>query len=191
MAKEKKNEQPKQAAVMPDHNVTAEGAMDFIKKSNLMSILDTQQVKEQIQKEEDERRRERLKTTLLKASYRRMQALLQVRARRRESDITLEKLKKSELLEDQLAGFILTEEKIKRHGGKDGKLTVGDVTYSLKDGEEVWVPGQITVEEYLDKERELIAETRKKMDESDKQLRKETNELQNKYPGYFSYDWGW
>lgn len=191
MAKNNKNEQPKQAAVMADHNVTAEGAMDFIKKSNLMSILDTQQVKEQIQKEEDERRREQLKRVILKASYRRLQALLQVRARRRESDITLDKLKKSEILEDQLAGFILTEEKIKRHGGKDGKLVVGDETYTLKDKEEVWVPGQITVDEYQDKERDLIAETRKKMDESDKQLRKETSELQNKYPGYFSYDWGW
>lgn len=178
-------------AVVESHNVTSENAMDFIRKSNLVSILDTKNVKEQIAKEADERKQEALKRVILKASYRRLSALLQVRARRRESDITLEKLKKAEILEDQVAGFILTEDKIKKHGGKEGKLTVGDTTYELKDGEEVWVPAQITIVEYHDKERELNADTRKKMVESDSTLTKEMDELRAKYPHYYSYDWDW
>lgn len=191
MAKQKTEKKEQQAPVVASHSVSSENAMDFIRKSNLVSILDTKQVKEQIAKEEDERKQSILKRTILKASYRRLFALLQIRARRRESDITLEKLKKAEVLEDQVAGFILSEDKIKKHGGKDGKLTIGDSTYELKEGEEVWVPAQITVDEYQDKERELTSDTRKKMNESDNTLTKELNELRRKYPSYYSYDWDW
>jgi hypothetical protein len=192
MAKENKNQKKEQAApVVASHNVSSENAMDFIRKSNLVSILDTKQVKEQILKEEDERKQMELKRVILKASYRRLYALLQVRARRRESDITLDKLKKAEVLEDLVAGFILSEDKIKKHGGEGAKLTVGETTYELKEGEEIWVPAQITVNEYRDKERELTSDTRKKMNESDTQLSKEIAELRTKYPSYYSYDWDW
>jgi hypothetical protein len=165
--------------------------MDFIKRSNLMSVLDTKAVKEQIEKENDERKQAELKRIMLKAGYRRLYALLQLRARRREDDITLEKLKRAEILEDSVAGFELSEEKIKRHGGKDGKLTIGEETFELKKDQEVWVPATITPSEYADKERELNADIRKKMSESDTQLSKEIAELRKKYPGYYSYDWDW
>lgn len=191
MAKKNEEKKESQAPVVAGHNVSADNAMDFIHKSNLVSILDTKQVREQIAKEEDERKQDILKRTILKASYRRLYALLQIRARRRESDITLDKLKKAEILEDQVAGFILTEDKIKKHGGKDGKLTIGETTYELKEGEEIWVPAQITVNEYQDKERELTSDTRKKMNESDTQLSKEIGELRTKYPSYYSYEWDW
>lgn len=183
---------PKQGNV-PEvaQNATAENAMDFIRKSNLMSALDAKEVKEQIAKEDDERKREELKRIVLKAGYRRLFALLQLRARRREDDITKEKLQRAELLEDAVVGFVLTEEKIKRHGGKDGKLTVGEETFELKKGEEVWVPASITPSEYRDKERELNSDIRKKMCESDEQLSKEITELRKKYPNYYSYDWDW
>lgn len=191
MANKQNKDKKEEKNIVQAHSVTADNAMEFIRKSNLVSILDTKAVKEEIAKEEDERKQNDLKRAILRASYRRLQALLQVRARRREAEITLEKLKKAELLEDQLTGFVLTEDKIKKHGGSNNKLTVGDVEYALKDGEEIWVPAQITIVEYQDKERELTADARKKYDESDKQMRKEMDELQRKYPGYYSYDWGW
>lgn len=185
-----KNKKQEETPVVAQ-NATTENAMDFIRKSNLMSALDAKAVKEQIAKEEDERKQIELKRIVLKAGYRRLYALLQLRARRREDDITKEKLQRAELLEDSVVGFVLTEEKLKRHSAKDGKLTVGDNTYELKKGEEVWVPASITPEEYRTKERELNSDIRKKMCESDEQLTKEITELRKKYPNYYSYDWDW
>jgi hypothetical protein len=166
-----------------------------------MQMTLTKQVQEDIQKEKDERKAEALKLRVLKASYRRIQKLLQLRARRRENEITLDTLKKSELLEDSLSGFVLTPDKIKKHGGSENKLELEVIVnsegakekrvFELKEGEEVWVPGSITVAEYDDKESELTAEERKRMRESDEQLTKELKELRAQYPGYFSYSWDW
>lgn len=194
MAKETKNQQEVATAI------TAENVMDQVRKGNLMTQVITKQVEEEIQKEKDERKKEALKERVLKASYRRILKLIQLRAKRRTNDITLDILKKSELLEDRLAGFVLTEDKIKKHGGKDGILEIEVLdandkkvkqTYKLEKGKEVWVPGSITCEEYDKQSDDLVAEERKKINESDQQLDKETRELQAQYPSYFKWHWNW
>lgn len=199
MAKNEKKGSDKNTAVVAP-SLTTENVMDNLRKGNLMESVITKQVQDEIQKEKDERKAQQLKNRILKASYHRLRRLIQLRARRRESDINLDNLKQAELLEDSLAGFILTEDKIKKHGGKDGKLeieVVGDdgkktkASFALKEGEEVWVPGSITIAEYDERENELVADMRKKMSESDKQLDKELQELRNQYPGYYSYSWDW
>lgn len=192
MAKnEKKNQEQKKAPAVATQALTTENVMEQVRKGNLVDSSLTKQVLEDIAKEQDENKARELKRIILKAAYHRILALIQLRSRRRESEITLEKLKKAEVLEDQVAGFVLSEDKIKKHGGKDGKLTIGDSTYELKDGEEVWVPATITPTEYYEKERELNADIRKKMSESDQELDKDTRELRKQYPGYYSYDWDW
>lgn len=195
MAKETKNQQEVAATA-----ITAENVMDQVRKGNLMTQVITKQVADEIQKEKDERKAAALKELILEASYRRLLKLIQLRAKRRVNDITLDTLKKAELLEDHLAGFVLTEEKIKKHGGKDGALeieVVGDgdkkvkQTFKLEKGKEVWVPGSITCEEYKKQRDDLVAEERKKVNESDQQLDKETRELQAQYPSYFKWHWNW
>lgn len=192
MAKETKNQQ----AVA----ITADNVMDQVRGGNLMTQVITKQVQDEIQKEKDERKAAALKTRILKASYQRILKLIQLRNKRRINDITLDTLKKSELLEDRLAGFVLTEEKIKKHGGKGDTLEIEVLdaegkkvkqTFKLEKGKEVWVPGSITCEEYDTESQELVADERKKIAESDRQLDKETRELQAQYPGYFSYSWNW
>lgn len=187
----KENKQQENAPIVATQAATSENVMDIVRKGNLMDQALTKKVMEDIQKEKDENKARELKRIVLKASYHRLLALIQVRSRRRESDITLEKLKRAEILEDQVAGFVLSEDKIKKHGGKDGKLTVGEESFELKEGEEVWVPAQITPNEYYERERELNSDIRKKMNESDSQLQKETAELRKQYPGYYSFDWDW
>ena len=200
MAKDKKNGNEQKAVAVVAQSLTAENVMDNLHKGNLMQGVLTKQVLDDIQKEKDERKAEQLKSRILKASYHRIRRLIQLRARRRESEINLENLKQAELLEDSLAGFILTDDKIKKHGGKDGKLeteVIDDAgkktktSFELKENEEVWVPGSITIAEYDEKENELVADMRKKMAESDKQLQKELTELRNQYPSYYSYSWDW
>lgn len=184
MAKEKKAEAP-----VANQECTVDNVMDTIRKGNLMDKALTTQVLDEIQKEKDERKAKDLKERILKANYRRLRALLQLRARRRESNITKEKLERSELLQDMLSGFELTPAKIQKHGGKDNKITVDEKEYAYKEGETTWVPGTITIQEYDDKSRDISNDIRKKMCECDEVLSKELNELRAQYPGWWRYDW--
>ena len=181
-------------------SVTSENVMDIIRNGNLMNQALTKKVQDEIEKEKDERKAQLLKTRVLRSQYRRLVKLLQVRKRRAESNLTLEILKKSELLQDALSGFVLTEEKIKRHGGTGDTLEieviVGDgkkekQTFKLKKGEEVWVPGSITPNEYDEEDSKIVSEEYKKMDEIDTNYRKEVRELESQYPNYFSFSWRW
>lgn len=177
------------APATTNQGLTAENVMDHVHKGNLISQALSKRVVDKIKEEGEERKANDLKERVLKASYRRIRSLINLRTRRRESEITLEHLKNSELLEDSLSGFVLTEDKIKKHGGKDGKLTFGDKEYELKDGEEVWVDGILTCNEYDEKARDLSNDRRKKMSESDKIHSKDMQELRDQYPSWWRYDW--
>lgn len=175
--------------------------MTVIRKGGLIKQTMTAEVEAEIEKEKDERIKQQMKDRILRASYRRLLKRLQLRLRRSESAITLDILKKSEILEDRLKGFELTEDKIKLHGGKDGKLSIEIINetgsketkeFALpKKGEKVWVPGGITIAEYDDKFADLRNEEAKKFQEADTNHRKEREELENQYPNYFRYDWRW
>ena len=193
MAENKKN--------APQTEGAQDDVMTIIRKGGLIKQAMTQEVEDEIKKEKDERIKALLKDRILRADYRRLLKLLQVRLRRAEADITKDILKKSEILEDRLAGFALTEAKLKLHGGKDGKLSIEILNdegaketkeFALpKKGEKVWVPGGITITEYDEKFAELKNEESKRFAEADKNHQDCRDELENQYPGYFRYDWRW
>lgn len=193
MAENKKN--------APQTEGAQDDVMAIIRKGGLIKQAMTQEVEDEIKKEKDDRIKALLKDRILRADYRRLLKLLQVRLRRAEADITKDILKKSEILEDRLAGFNLTEAKLKLHGGKDGKLSIEIINdegaketkeFALpKKGEKVWVPAGITITEYDDKFAELKNEEAKRFAEADKNHQREQEELENQYPGYFRYEWRW
>lgn len=193
MAENKKN--------APQTEEAKDDVMTIIRKGGLIKQTMTQEVEAEIEKEKDDRIKAQMKDRILRASYRRMIKLLQLRLRRAEAEITKDTLKKSEILEDRLKGFELTEEKIKLHSGKDGKLSIEIINetgnketkeFALpKKGEKVWVPGGITIAEYDDKFAELKNEECKRFTEANENHRKEQEELENQYPNYFRYEWRW
>ena len=200
MAKEKENKQVKPAEVADVDNIST-----VIRNGNVPQVEISKQVAAEIAKDKNERRAENVKSRVLQSEYMRKRKLLQLRARRRENDITKEFLQKAEILQYQMAGFELTEERIKKMGGKDGKLTLEVVEYTeggdtqkvkkeftlSKNAEENWVPASITTVEYDDLCEKMKDEESKARSKSDEQLQKDMRELESDYPGYFSYRWRW
>lgn len=187
--------------VAPATEDKADDVLAIIRKGGLIKQTLTEAVNAEIEKEKDEHLKEQLKERVLRARYRRLSKLLQLRLRREEAKITKDVLKQSEILEDRVSGFELTEEKIATHGGKDGKLSIeiinekGEketVEFALpKKGEKVWVPAGITIAEYDEKYAELRNDERRRFSETDKDHSKHLEELENQFPGYFRYDWRW
>lgn len=182
--------------------VTSENIVDVIRSGNMMTQAISAEAEKRIKEEADERLTESLKCAILKADYMRGLALLQVRNDRKKATITLEKVKKAEILKDKLSGFMLTEDKIEKHGGKNGKLEIEVVsdyekgtkekkTFELKKGEEIFVPGSITLNEYSRELEELQREINKKYQDIQRDYESLRDELQQKYPGYWAYDWRW
>jgi hypothetical protein len=199
MAKDKENKQqaPKPAVVDADNISTV------VRNNNVPTVDITKNVYEQIGKERDERLTEQIKNRALKSEYMRRRKLLQLRARRRENDITKEYLQKAEVLQYQMAGFQLTDEHVAKMGGKDGKVELEIVvykdgeptkekkTFEVKKNEETWVPASITCTEFDDLCEKLKDEESKARAKCDADLRKDLLELEAQYPGYFSYSWRW
>lgn len=193
----KKTEEAKKPAV-----ATSENIVDIIRSGNMMTQAISAEAEKRIKEEADERLTESLKCAILKADYMKGLALLQVRTDRKKATITLEKVKKAEILKDKLSGFMLTEDKIEKHGGKNGKLEIEVVSdyekgtkekkaFELKKGEDVFVPGSITLNEYSRELEELQREMNKKYQDVQRDYENWRNELQEKYPGYWAYDWRW
>jgi hypothetical protein len=198
MAKDEKKKQQNNAAPVDVDNISV-----ITRNNNVPSVDISKNVYEQIAKDKDERLTEQIKSRALRSEYMRRRKLLQLRARRRENDITLEYLKKAEILQYQMAGFLLNEDHIAKMGGKDGKLELEIVvykdgepskekqTFELKKGEEQWVPASITCTEFDDLCEKLKDDESKAKAKCDADLRKDLQELQAQYPGYFSYSWNW
>lgn len=198
MAKNKDNKQDnKPAAVVDVDNISK-----VTRNNNIPTVEVSQQVFAEIVKDKNERLIAQIKSRALKSEYRRRRKLAQLQARRREGKITLEFLKKSEILQYQMAGFKLTSEHIEKMGGKDGKLELEIVNYDekgeakrekqvfeLKDKEEIWVPASITCVEYDELSEKLLDEEAEARRKSDAELNKDLKELEADYPGYFSYSW--
>lgn len=199
MAKEEKKKQQNNAAPVDVDNISV-----ITRNNNVPSVDISKNVYEQIAKDKDERLTEQIKSRALRSEYMRRRKLLQLRARRRENDITLEYLKKAEILQYQMAGFLLNEDHIAKMGGKDGNKLDLDIvvykdgepskekqTFELKKGEEQWVPASITCTEFDDLCEKLKDDESKAKAKCDADLRKDLQELQAQYPGYFSYSWNW
>lgn len=198
MAKEDKNKKQNTSAPVDVDNISV-----ITRNNNIPSVDITKNVYEQIAKDKDERLTEQIKLRALRSEYMRKRKLAQLRARRRENDITKEYLQKAEILQYQMAGFLLTDEHIAKMGGKDGKIELEIVvykdgepikekkTFEMKKGEETWVPASITCIEFDDQCEKLKDDESKAKAKCDADLRKDLLELEAQYPGYFSYSWRW
>lgn len=130
---------------------------------------------DEIAKEKDEKKIEDLKSAIGCASYDNVKTRYQLRARRREADITKERLEATKVLLERLAGVKMEI--------KDGVLvpTKEKIDASL---------GRLTKAEYQEEKRKLAEEIDKKTRESDRQLDKDLRELRNSYEGRYEYWWG-
>ena len=125
-----------------------------------------------IKKNKDEKKTQEIETAIGMATFDNLKTRAELRARRREDDITKEKLDGTKVLLERLIGF---ECEI-----KDGCL----VPTKNKCKEPALSPV-----EYKDSKKELQKEIDKKISESNKQLDKDMREIRNSYEGRYQYWW--
>lgn len=125
-----------------------------------------------LKKDKDEKKKSEIKNAIGMATYHNSKTRAELRARRREDDITKEKLGGTKILLERLIGF---ETEI-----KDGCL----VPTKTKCKEPALTPT-----EYREEKKKLEEEIRKKISESDKQLHKDLEEIRNSYEGRYQYWW--
>ena len=125
-----------------------------------------------IKKNKDEKKTQEIETAIGMATFDNLKTRAELRARRREDDITKEKLDGTKVLLERLIGF---ECEI-----KDGCL----VPTKNKCKEPALSPV-----EYKDAKKDLQKEIDKKISESNKQLDKDMREIRNSYEGRYQYWW--
>lgn len=130
---------------------------------------------EEIEKERDKKQKAEMVELICVSTYNNLKTRAELRARRREDDITKEKLTATKSLFERVIGF---ETEI----AKDGKLS------PLKD-KPIAADQRLTMTEYKEEKNRLEDEFRKKSSESDKELSKDLTELRNSYEGRFRYWW--
>lgn len=149
--------------------VTEDNVMDQIKKGNLMPTTLHEKVQKEMAEEKEEQQKIKLKRAIGKATYEQKRTLLQLRARRREDNITKEKLTRASELLDKLTGIC------SKPGDNCGKQL---------DEKELITPVQ-----YKDELQKLEEEISKKINDSNKQLNDELRELNDSEVGYYRYSW--
>ena len=102
-----KNKQQQAQQEQPAKVVDIDNISTVTRNNNVPTVELSQRVMADIQKDKDDRLAEQIKTRTLQSEYMRRRKLLQLRARRRENDITKEYLQKAEILQYQMAGFPL------------------------------------------------------------------------------------
>lgn len=125
-----------------------------------------------IKKNKDEKKTREIEDAIGMATFNNLKTRAELRARRREDDITKEKLDGTKVLLERLIGF---ECEI-----KDGCL----VPTKNKCKEPALSPV-----EYKDAKRDLQKDIDKKISESNKQLDKDMREIRNSYEGRYQYWW--
>ena len=125
-----------------------------------------------LKKDKDEKKKREIKDAIGMATFVNSKTRAELRARRREDDITKEKLEGTKKLLERLIGV---ETEI-----KDGCL----VPTKNKCKEPALTPT-----EYKAEKKKLEEEISKKIQESDKQLRKDLDEIRNSYEGRYQYWW--
>ena len=127
---------------------------------------------DEMQKDKDEEKKREVKNAIGVATYHNAKTRAELRARRREDDITKEKLEGTKKLLERLIG---RECEI-----KDGCLV--PTKNKCKDP-------QLTPTEYKEEKQKLNEEIKKKIQESSKQLDKDLREIRSSYEGRYAYWW--
>lgn len=125
-----------------------------------------------IKKNKDEKKTQEIETAIGMATFDNLKTRAELLARRREDEITKEKLDGTKVLLERLIGF---ECEI-----KEGCL----VPTKNKCKEPALSPV-----EYKDAKKELQKEVDKKISESNKKLDKDMREIRNSYEGRYQYWW--
>ena len=149
--------------------VNADNVMETIRKGNLMPSTLHEKVQKELADEKEEKQKRLLKNAICKATYEQRHALLTLRARRREDDITKEKLVRASELLDKLTGICSKP---------------GDDLGKQLDEKELITPIQ-----YKDELQKLETEINKKIVDSNKQLNDEIRELNSSEIGCYRYSW--
>ena len=163
MAKETKEVKPQEAK---------EGVEGAIRTGNQVTDKAITDALAEIEKEKDDKKKRVAKRQLCIATYVNRKTLLQLQQRRREDDITKEKLNASKSLLERLLG----------------------VECEIKDGECVPNPKKkidaklvLTPTEHETETKKMEEEFRKKVSESDKQFDDAMKELRNSYEGEYRH----
>lgn len=125
-----------------------------------------------MKKEQDDEKKREIKNAIGVATYDNVKTRAELRARRREDDITKEKLEGTKKLLERLIGH---ECEI-----KDGRL----VPTKNKCKEPALTPVQ-----YKEEKRKLKEEIAKKIRESNQELDNDLKELRSSYEGRYAYWW--
>jgi hypothetical protein len=161
MAKEEKEKKGQEPA----------GVENAIKTGNQITDKAIQSALEEINKEKDDKKKREAKKQLCIATYVNRKTLLQLQQRRREDDITKEKLNASKELLERLLG----------------------VECEIKDGECIPTNKKIdaklvlTPTEHEAETKKMEEEARKKVQESDKTFENAMRELRNSYEGEYRH----
>ena len=146
---------------------------DDFKVGNLVNEPDlVEAAMADLKKDKDEKKKREIKDAIGMATFVNSKTRAELRARRREDDITKEKLDGTKKLLERLIGV---ETEI-----KDGCL----VPTKTKCKEPALTPT-----EYKDEKRKLEEEIRKKIQESNSELDKDLREIRNSYEGRYQYWW--
>jgi len=167
MAKEEK----KKGAAASEEKVDGKGASAEVISSNLLTDKAIKAALEEIEKEKDEKKKDQAKKALCIATYVNRKIRLQLQQRRREDDITKEKLDASKKLTERLIGF---ECEI-----KDGVLVPTDKKVDAKD--------RLTPNQLEEETRKLNEEFDNKFRESTKTYDEAVRELRNSFEGSYRY----
>lgn len=125
-----------------------------------------------MKKDQDEEKKRKIRDAVGCATYDNVKTRAELRARRREDDITKEKLDGTKSLLERLIG--------RKCEIKDGRLV------PTKDK---CTEPALTPVEYKEEKRKLKEEISKKISESNKQLEKDLRELRDSYEGRYAYWW--
>ena len=158
MAKETKVATP---AVAKD---SEDKVMDEIRSKNIMPTDLAKEVQADIDAEEKENKKSKMKAIIQNATYYNFAARLNLRKRRQEAIVTKDELEQTAVLLSKLTGV-------------------------TRDGKEVKVEDRITPEQYKDLRRAMKDDIAKKLRDVEIKYAKEINELDNTDCANYRRDW--
>ena len=158
MAKETKVATP---AVAKD---SEDKVMDEIRSKNIMPTDLAKEVQADIDAEEKENKKSKMKAIIQNATYHNFSARLALRKRRQEAIVTKDELEQTAVLLAKLTGV-------------------------TRDGKEVKAEDRITPEQYKDLRRTMKEDITKKLREVEIKYAKEVNELDNTDCANYRRDW--
>lgn len=186
MAKDKKTT----SSVVPTVDNVVEILNDKMRADNVIA----QQAMDLIKKEKDERLIEAIKRRVLKADYKTLKGLINLRAQRKRSEIDLESLRLKGNLKVLLTGFTVDDAFMEHN-----KCTSDTIELEIPDGKGGYSKKKVKKGDKIDPQINYLTydseitkvedKIRKMLNEVDVQFREDIRVLQANYPNYYCFDW--